>query len=34
VKEEIKKTLYDQKLKEEFDSWVKKIKEAAYIKKM
>ena len=34
VKEEIKKTLYDEKLKEAFDSWVKKIKEAAYIKKM
>lgn len=34
VKEEIKKTLYDQKLKEEFDAWVRKIKEAAYIKKM
>ncbi len=34
VKEEIKKTLYEIKLKEEFDSWVKKIKESAYIKKM
>lgn len=34
VKEEIKKTLYDEKLKEEFDAWVRKIKEAAYIKKM
>jgi peptidyl-prolyl cis-trans isomerase SurA len=34
VKEEIKKTLYDAKLKEEFDAWVKKIKETSYIKKM
>ncbi|MEK6201986.1 MAG: SurA N-terminal domain-containing protein [Desulfobulbaceae bacterium] len=34
AKEEIKKTLHEIKLKEEFDSWVKKIKEASYIKKM
>jgi peptidyl-prolyl cis-trans isomerase SurA len=34
VKEEIKKTLYDATLKEEFDAWVKKIKETSYIKKM
>jgi len=34
VKEEIKKTLYDEKLKAEFEAWVKKIKDAAYIKKM
>ncbi|MFH2123012.1 MAG: SurA N-terminal domain-containing protein [Pseudomonadota bacterium] len=34
VKEEIRKTLYDEKLKEEFGIWVSKIKEAAYIKKM
>lgn len=34
VKEEIKKTLYDEKLKEEFNAWVKKVKDAAYIKKM
>lgn len=34
VKEEIKKTLYDEKLKAEFDAWVQKIREAAYIKKM
>ena len=33
-KEEIKRVLYEIKLKEEFDSWVKKIKESAYIKKM
>lgn len=33
-KEEIKRTLYEIKLKEEFDSWVKKMKETAYIKKM
>ncbi len=34
VKEEIKKTLYEEKLKVEFDAWVKKIRESAYIKKM
>ncbi|MDD3815281.1 MAG: SurA N-terminal domain-containing protein [Desulfocapsaceae bacterium] len=34
VKEEIRKTLYDEKLKEEFGAWVSKIKEAAYIKRM
>jgi peptidyl-prolyl cis-trans isomerase SurA len=34
VKEEIKKTLYDEKLKEEFGAWVKKVKETSYIKKM
>jgi peptidyl-prolyl cis-trans isomerase SurA len=34
VKEEIKKTLYEEKLKEEFEAWVKKIKVSAYIKKM
>ncbi|MBA3006726.1 MAG: SurA N-terminal domain-containing protein [Proteobacteria bacterium] len=34
VKEEIRKMLYDEKLKEEFGIWVSKIKEAAYIKKM
>jgi peptidyl-prolyl cis-trans isomerase SurA len=34
VKEEIKKTLYEETLKVEFDAWVKKIRESAYIKKM
>jgi peptidyl-prolyl cis-trans isomerase SurA len=34
VKEEIKKQLYEEKLKVEFDAWVTKIREAAYIKKM
>ncbi len=34
VKEEIKKQLYEEKLKVEFDAWVAKIREAAYIKKM
>ncbi len=34
VKEEIKKKLYDQKLKEAFEAWVRKIKESAYIKRM
>jgi len=34
VKEEIKRQLYEEKLKVEFDAWVTKIREAAYIKKM
>lgn len=34
VKEEIKKTLYEEKMKKEFGAWVTKIKEASYIKKM
>lgn len=34
VKEEIKKTLYEEKLKEEYEAWIKKIKESSYIKKM
>lgn len=34
VKEEIKKTLYEEKMKEEFDAWVKRMKESAYVKKM
>jgi peptidyl-prolyl cis-trans isomerase SurA len=34
VKEEIKKTLYEEKLKAEFEAWVKKIKDSAYIKKL
>lgn len=34
VKEEIKRQLYEEKLKVEFDAWVKKIRESAYIKKM
>ncbi len=34
VKEEIKKTLYDEKLKTEFEAWVSKIRTSAYIKKM
>ncbi len=34
VKEEIKKILYEEKLKTEFDAWVKKIKTTAYIKKL
>jgi peptidyl-prolyl cis-trans isomerase SurA len=34
VKEEIKKILYDEKLKTEFEAWVGKIRTSAYIKKM
>lgn len=34
VKEEIKKTLYEEKMKKEFEAWVKKIKEASYINRM
>ena len=34
VKEEIKRQLYEEKLKVEFEAWVTKIREAAYIKKM
>lgn len=34
VKEEIKKTLYEEKLKKEFEAWVKKIKEASYINRL
>ncbi|HID68881.1 MAG TPA: hypothetical protein EYP35_00085 [Desulfobacterales bacterium] len=34
VKEEIRAKLYDEKLKGEFDEWVKKIKAEAYIKKL
>lgn len=34
VKEEIRNKLYEQELKGEFDDWVKKLKEDAYIKKL
>jgi len=34
VKEEIKRQLYEEKLKVEFDAWVRKIRESAYINKM
>ena len=34
VKEEIRKKLYDQKLKEQFDEWITNIKQEAYIKKL
>ncbi|MEN8198721.1 MAG: peptidylprolyl isomerase [Thermodesulfobacteriota bacterium] len=34
VKEEIRKKLHDQQLKETFDEWVRNIKKEAYIKKM
>ena len=34
VKEEIKKTLYEEKLKKEYEAWVKKIKEASYIHRL
>ncbi|MBU0945333.1 MAG: SurA N-terminal domain-containing protein [Proteobacteria bacterium] len=34
VKEEIRNKLYEQELKGEFDNWVKKLKEDAYIKKL
>ncbi len=34
VKEEIRKKLYDEKLKEQFEEWVTKIKKQAYIKKL
>jgi len=34
VKEEIRNKLYEEELKGEFDNWVKKIKEDAYIKKL
>ncbi len=34
VKEEIRAKLYDEKLKGEFNEWVKKIKKEAYIKKL
>lgn len=34
VKEEIRAKLYDEKLKAEFDEWVRKIKAEAYIKKL
>ena len=34
VKEEIRKKLYDEKLKRQFDEWVTNIKQQAYIKKL
>jgi peptidyl-prolyl cis-trans isomerase SurA len=34
VKEEIRKKLYDEELKNNFDTWVKNIKDKAYIKKL
>lgn len=34
VKEEIKEKLYQEKLKEAFSEWVKKLKESAYIQKL
>jgi peptidyl-prolyl cis-trans isomerase SurA len=34
VKEEIRKTLYEEKLKQEYEAWVKKIKESSYISKL
>ncbi len=34
VKEEIRKKLYDQQLKDQFDQWVRDIKETAYIKRL
>lgn len=34
VKEEIRNKLYEQELKGEFDDWVRKLKEDAYIKKL
>lgn len=34
VKEEIRNKLYEEQLKSEFDLWVKKLKEDAYIKKL
>lgn len=34
VKEDIRKKLFEKKFKEEYNSWVNKIKEGAYIKKM
>ncbi len=34
VKNEIRKKLYEQKLKEDFESWAKSLKDNAYIKKL
>lgn len=34
VKEEIRKKLYDENLKDEFDKWVANIKKQAYVKKL
>lgn len=34
VKEEIRNKLYERQLKKQFDDWVKKLKEDAYIKKL
>ncbi len=34
VKEDIRNKLYDERLKEQFDEWVKNIKKRAYIKKL